>query len=79
MLADVNNLMPFWRAENTSTARKTLSKIIYVMRNLIQFTEKTNINEKLHDDDANGHFYKLLGDERIINKVIKRVSFNFLQ
>ena len=76
-LADVNNLGPFRRAKNTSKCAKMLSKNINVIRNLIHLAEKNNINRMLYNNDSNERIYKLLEDNRIINRTVTRV-INFL-
>ena len=59
-LVDVINLEPLLRGKNRSKAAEILSKIIDVMKDLVQLVEKHNISEKY--GDAIKQIYKLLGD-----------------
>ena len=62
-LVDVINLEPLLRGKNRSKAAEILSKIIDVMKDLMQLVEKHNISEKY--GDAIKQIFKLLGDNRI--------------
>ena len=64
-LAEINNSDVLWKVKTPAKIVEGLSKIINLMKDLVELSKFHNIENKLYNGDAIEKIYKLLGDSRV--------------
>ena len=64
-LAEINNIDVLWKVKTPAKIAEGLSKVINLMKDLMELSKFHNIENKLYNGDAIERIYKLLGDSRI--------------
>ena len=64
-LAEINNIDVLWKVKTPAKIVEGLSKVINLMKDLMELSKFHNIENKLYNGDAIEKIYKLLGDSRV--------------
>ena len=64
-LAEINNIDVLWKVKTPAKIVEGLSKVINLMKDLMELSKFHNMENKLYNGDAIEKIYKLLGDSRV--------------
>ena len=64
-LAEINNIEVLWKVKTPANIVEGLSKVINLMKDLMELSKFHNIENKLYSGDAIEKIYKLLGVSRV--------------
>jgi len=64
-ISSLHNLEMIWKLKDDSKIAESLSRIISIIKDLLELSKKHNIQEKLFHGDALQKVYKLIGDKRV--------------
>ena len=64
-LAEINNIDVLWKVKTPAKIVEGLSKIINLMKDLMELSKFRNIENRLYNGDVIEKIYKLLGDSRV--------------
>ena len=64
-LNELENLQPIWKIKSPTKIAESLTKIISTIKDLMQLSNRHNIEPKLYNSDALNKIYKLMGGGRM--------------